>query len=390
MPLPSPAQTINAEFVRRFGRAPQVLARAPGRVNLIGEHTDYNDGFVFPMALEHSTWVAAAARTDDQVHAASLDVHDQAQWPAGGWDIKHKGEWTSYVAGVHTLLRNRGVKLGGCDLLIHSEVPVGSGLSSSAALEMSTALALARLAGAEFEPVALADLSRQAEHEFAGVPCGIMDQYVSALAQARCAFLLDCRTRTWDHVPLQLGEYVVLIVNSGVKHKLASGEYAIRQKQCHAAVAYFQKVSPKVTALRDVDVQTITAHAPRMEPLVAARARHVVTENQRTQDAAAALRAGRLEEFGHLMDASHRSLRDDYAVSCRELDLLVDITRAVPGVLGARMTGGGFGGCIVAIVHRDRVGQVEAALRAKYDTTGVGPAKTILSQPGPGAAIMTG
>jgi len=365
------------------------VARAPGRVNIIGEHTDYNDGFVLPMALEHSTWVGAAPRDDGRVRAVSLSVDEEHTWPIDDWSADNAPEWTSYVAGVATLLRERGVRLAGCDVLIHSDVPVGGGLSSSAALEVATAKALAALADAVIPPMELADLCRMAEHKFAGVPCGIMDQYVSVLAQADCAFLLDCRSRRWEHIPLKLGEHIVLVVNSGVRHNLAAGEYAIRQQQCRDAVAYLKRVNPDIRALRDVDAATIREYADGMDSKTAARALHVASENERTLAAAAALRAGDLAELGRQMADSHRSLRDDYEVSCEELDLLVEIVGGVRGVLGARMTGGGFGGCIVAIAHRDAVPRIEAALREKYDGAGRGPMRMLLTRPGPGATLET-
>jgi galactokinase len=383
---PSP-QHLRDQFAQRFGRPCEVVARAPGRVNLIGEHTDYNEGFVLPMALEQSTWVAAAARDDGQVRAVALDVNDAQTWPVDDWNGQRRPDWTSYIAGVAALLRQRGAHLDGADVLVRSDVPVGGGLSSSAALEVAVAKALIHVAGEAIQSTEVADLCRMAEHKFAGVPCGIMDQFVSLLARAGCAFLLDCRARTWDHVPLRLGDYVVLVVDSGVKHKLATGEYAVRQRQCQQAVAYLQRVNPGVRALRDVDAATVRAHATEMEPEAVARALHVTSENERTVAAAAALRRGDLPELGRLMAGSHRSLRDDYQVSCRELDLLVDIVSAVPGVLGARMTGGGFGGCIVAIAHRASLPQIEAALRARYDAAGLGPARTLRSHAGAGASI---
>jgi len=363
------------------------VARAPGRVNLIGEHTDYNDGFVLPMALEHCTRVAAATRDDGLLHVIAHDIGRERSWPSEHWNADEQPHWTSYIAGVASLLRQRGAVLTGCDLLVTSDVPLGGGLSSSAALEVAAALALANLAEFQITPVELADLCRAAEHEFAGVPCGIMDQYVSALAQAGCAFLLDCRSHAWEHIPLPLDGHVVLVVNSGVRHKLATGEYAVRQRQCHQAVEFFRRPDPTVRALRDVSVETVLSSAEKMEPKAAARARHVTSENQRTLAAADALRRGDLAELGRLMLESHRSLRDDYEVSCQELDLLVEVVAAVPGVLGARMTGGGFGGCAVAIADNDSVPQVRAAVSEEYDSTGHGPARVLLSRPGPGATI---
>jgi galactokinase len=214
-----------------------------------------------------------------------------------------------------------------------------------------------------------------------------MDQYVSVRARADCAFLLDCRCRTWEHIPLPLADHVVLIVNSGVRHELAAGEYALRQQQCRQAVEFFRRFDPAIQALRDVEPELLRQHAAQMDPRVAARARHVTTENARTQAAAEALHRGDLPELGRLMSASHVSLRDDYQVSCRELDQLVDILNGVPGVLGARMTGGGFGGCIVAIARQSSVSAVEAAVRQQYDATGDGPASVLLTRPGHGASL---
>lgn len=378
---------LHEVFAQRFGRPCATIARAPGRVNLIGEHTDYNDGFVLPMALEQSTWVAAAPRTDDIVHACSVELAADASWPLRGSSAAPAPPWASYIAGVLALLGQRGVHPCGCDLLIQSDVPVGGGLSSSAALEVATALALTKLTHASLSAVALADLCRRAEHDFAHVPCGIMDQYVSVLAKAGCAFLLDCRSRTWEHIPLPLNEHAVLVVNSGVRHDLAASEYAVRQEQCRQALAFLRRANPALRALRDVSSAEVEARAIDMQPEIASRARHVTSENDRVLAAAAALRRQDLAEVGRLMSASHVSLRSDYEVSCPELDRLVELVETIPGVLGARMTGGGFGGCIVAIAQRECLVRVEAALRDGYDGWGHGPARMLVSTPGPGASV---
>lgn len=389
MHLPNPVLTLRAEFTQRFGRPCAAIGRAPGRVNLIGEHTDYNDGFVLPMALEQCTWVAAAPSDEPRVRAVARELDAEESWPTGAWTAADHADWSSYVAGVVDLLRRRGGRLPGCDILIRSDVPVGGGLSSSAALEVATAKALGTIAGVSLAGPPLADLCRTVEHEYAKVPCGIMDQYVSVLARAGHAFLLDCRSRTWEHIPLSLDRHVVVVVNSGVRHKLAAGQYAIRQQQCQQAVAFFRKLQPqrRIQALRDVDLELVERHAAEMDLKAAARARHVVSENQRTLAAADALRRGDLATLGTLLAASHRSLRDDYEVSCRELDALVEIVSGVPGVVGARMTGGGFGGCIVAIATRECVDQIRQAVQTKYDAAGLGPARMILTGPGAGASV---
>ncbi len=384
---PAHLPDLRDQFVRLFGRACTAVARAPGRVNLIGEHTDYNDGFVLPMALEQDTWVAAAARCDGIVRARSTAVVDEQAWPIDGWSRDRCPAWTAYVAGVAALLRARGAPLAGCDLLIDSRVPVGGGLSSSAALEVAAAKALAAMSDFPIEGVALADLARSAEHDFARVPCGIMDQFACTLARRGCALLIDCRSRTVEHIRLDLGSHAVLIVDSGVKHSLGASAYAQRQRECHDAVEHFRRLNPEVRALRDVTTKDVQAAAVDLPPRIAARARHVVSENDRTLAAARAMQSGDLQEFGRLMRESHESLRADYEVSCVELDLLVEIVSSVPGVLGARMTGGGFGGCIVALVHADAAAQVESAVRTRYDSAGHGPARLIRSGPGDGATV---
>ncbi len=380
-------QRIRKMFAAHFGRPADVVTRAPGRVNIIGEHTDYNDGYVLPMALEQNTWVACAPREDDSACVVSAELDDRQTWPLSAWDRATAPHWTSYVAGIAALLRVRGARLGGFDMLLTSEVPVGSGLSSSASLEVSTALALAQLAGEPIDARELADLCRTAEHEFAGVPCGIMDQYISVLGKADAALLLDCRSREYEHIPLALGDHTVLIVNSGVRHELAAGEYAKRQRECGVALEYFQKLQPEIKSLRDVTVEMVRRHAAQMNPAAAARALHVTSENERTLATAAALRHKDLAAVGPLLAESHRSLRDDYQVSCAELDMLVDIVSAVDGVVGARMTGGGFGGCIVAIASETCVENVAAELRRQYDTAGAAKSTIIQSRPGAGAAI---
>lgn len=388
MSLPRPAQRISRRFSNHFRDACTAIGRAPGRVNLIGEHTDYNDGFVLPMALEHQTWVAVAPRSDREIHARADELDEEASWSIGDWHAQRLPDWTSYIAGVAELLHARDIPVPGCNLLVKSDVPTGGGLSSSAALEIATAHALLALADTNLPPTDIADIARAAEHEYAGVPCGIMDQYVSALAQSGHAFLLDCRTRTWEHIPLVLGPHVFVIINSGVRHKLASGEYAVRQQQCQTAVAALQKIDEDICALRDVTPDQLAAHAHRLDPTVAARARHVITENVRTQDAAAALRAGDLPAMGRLMSASHVSLRDDYAVSCTELDLLVNIVTNLDGIHGARMTGGGFGGCIVALARAEAVPRIKAAVAEQYDAAGHGPSQMLRSQGGAGAGVF--
>lgn len=382
-------EQVEAAFAARFGRAAERVTYAPGRVNLIGEHTDYNDGFVLPMATGQRTWVAVGRGSSSRYVccACSDNLDERCTWSPGAWDRTTAPPWMRYVAGVAELLRRRGLPLETFDLLITSELPLGGGLSSSAALTVATALGLAALCGTDVPPREIAALCRAAEHEYAGVPCGFMDQYAVLFSRAGHALLLDCRSLTFEHVPLALGDHVFVTVDSGRRHELAGGEYARRREQCGQAVEVFARRDPAVRALRDVDEAALKTCAVELPPVVAARARHVVSENRRTLAAAEALRAGDLAAFGRFMCASHASLRDDYEVSCPELDRLVDIACEVPGVLGARMTGGGFGGCIVVLVRRGAVEDLRAAVAARYDASTASRGLRVV-EPGDGAAVV--
>ena len=368
-----------------FGVGPAALARAPGRVNLIGEHTDYNEGFVLPLAIEAATWVAAAAREDSVCRALSREQAAPQEWDIAG---PTPTGWARYIAGVAALLRARGARLGGFDLCVASDVPVGGGLSSSAALEVAAALALAHLCGEPLETRELVDLCRQAEREYAGVPCGIMDQTASLLGRDGCALLLDCRNRELQYIPCEHPAYCLLVGDTGVRHELGLSAYAQRQQECAAGVEYFQRRDSTIRALRDIRPESVRAHAQQLDPIVAARCLHVTTEIVRTQAAAAALRRGDWEALGPLLRASHASLRDEYEVSCRELDLLADALNAQPGVLGARMTGAGFGGCVLAVVRRELIAAVTTACGEVYQSaTGV-QVKWTVTGAGPGAALV--
>ncbi len=365
---------VKARFQRTFPDSmPRVLVRAPGRVNLIGEHTDYNEGFVLPIAMSQSLYVAAGRSegSDIAVHSTAFDetVTFAAEDPGEPGDPGPRGRpgWAEYVRGVAALLRRRGVGLQAARLLIHSEVPIGGGVSSSAALEVGAAVALLALASRRMEAVPLALLARQAEHEYAGSPCGIMDQFVCVLGRAGHGLLLDCRSQRYEQIPLPFDEASVVVLNTQVKHELGSSEYPVRQQQCREGLSVIQQRHPEAVALRDVSADMLNAHKDEMDAVVFRRCRHVVTEVARTEEAANALRAGELERFGQLMFESHASLRDDYAVSCPELDYLVEIAQGIPGVYGARMTGGGFGGCAIALIRRDAEATLRAAVARQYD-----------------------
>jgi len=382
-------EAVGRAFRERYGRAARIF-RAPGRVNLIGEHTDYNGGFVLPMAIERETLVAAAPRADRTVRTYSVGLDEELSFDLDHPHPPRRGVWLDYVEGVAQALESRGIKLSGADLLIDSDVPAGAGLSSSAALEISVGLALTRVSGQEIEGVTLALAGQQAEHTYVGTLCGIMDQFVAALARERHALLIDCRSLEAEPVPLDTTEAAFVVADTRVKHELSSSEYNVRRAECARGVELLQEYLPGITQLRDVSVADFHQHADALPDSIRRRCRHIVTENERTLGAARALRAGDLAEMGRLMYESHYSLRDDYEVSSPELDVLVELARSLDGVLGARMTGGGFGGSTVSLVRRAALENFERALSEGYEReTGRRPA-ILVSEAGAGAAELEG
>ncbi len=377
-------ERLRDDFRARFGAEPRVF-RAPGRVNLIGEHTDYNGGFVLPMAIDRETVVAAAPREDRRVRLFSLNVEGSFEFDLDAPGEKQRGIWLDYVEGVARALEAGGLRLGGADLAVASDVPVGSGLSSSAALEVSTGLALASVSGLEVDRVQLALAGQKAEHEYVGAKVGIMDQFIASLGREGHALLIDCRTLEAVNIPFDTSRVEVVICDTGVRHELASSEYNARRAECERGVELLRRRLPDIRALRDVSVVEFERHEGELPEPVRRRCRHVVTENDRTLEASDALRRGDLEGMGLLMDASHKSLRDDYEVSCPELDFLAETAWGLEGVLGSRMTGGGFGGSTVSLVRRDRVEEFGAALGAEYERRFNRRPTLYVSEPGGGA-----
>jgi len=343
---------LKADFAKVFGNGGSIrVIRAPGRVNLIGEHTDYNDGFVFPMAIEPQMLFVCRARADAKVVVRSTLFPGQTATIELGANVaKGDPKWSNYVRGPIAMLLERGIPLVGMDCLIVNTLPMGGGLSSSAAMEVGTARSLLSLAGQEIDLTALAQLCQKAEHEYADVPCGIMDQTIVASGKAGHAMLLDCRDNSKQFVPVNPNDLTVIVVNSMVKHELSGGEYRERREQCEASVKHFKKANPAVRALRDVTMEQVLAAKAALPDIVFRRARHVVGENQRCLDYAEDLKTQHYEHAGTLMVQSHDSLRDDYEVSTPELDYLVEAAMNIKGTYGARMTGGGFGGCTVSLV----------------------------------------
>lgn len=371
--------TLRNSFIRLYGTKPR-LFRAPGRVNLIGEHTDYNHGFVLPIAIDRETIVAAAPRADRLLRVRSNSMSAPVEIDLDQPGRPRRGEWFDYVEGVARALMDRGKALIGADLLIESNVPLGAGLSSSAALEISFGLALLSVSEQKLDPLTLAVVGRDAEHTYVGTMCGIMDQYVATFGKSNNALLIDCRTLESTEIPVVLPNIDIVVWDTHVKHNLASSEYNIRRAQCEEGVRLLKQVIPNIQALRDVSKSQLDDYQDRLPEVIKRRCRHVITENARTLNAADALRTGDLNGMGMLMSESHISLRDDYEVSCRELDLMVELAQSASGVVGARMTGGGFGGCTVNLVLRDGVGEFCEKVLAGYQSeTGVSPSAYIVT-----------
>ncbi len=355
------------EFDSRFGDANNVkVVMAPGRVNLIGEYTDFNDGYVMPMTVDRGVYLGIRKRADQRVRVASIRYDETVEYELNEFEQPKPGSWPSYVLGVVEELRLRGLLDCGFEAVVDGNLNLGAGLSSSAALEVATAVSLQHVMGFEMDPVDMVKLCQHVEHNYANVLCGIMDQFACRIGRRGHALFLDCRSLDYESVPVELGDYRVVIISSEVKRSLASSAYNTRRAECQQAVEHFGQYVPDIRALRDVTADMFEAHGDELSPVVRRRCRHVVGENQRTLDAAAALKAGKLEHFGKLMIESHRSLRDDFEVSCAELDLLVKLARNTDGVLGSRMTGAGFGGCTVSIVHKDAVHSLIDKLNADY------------------------
>jgi galactokinase len=356
---------IATAFEKQFGRKASTF-RAPGRVNLIGEHTDYNDGFVMPAAIGIYSYAAVAPRPDTQVQVHSQNFQETRLLDLNSLAGAPTGHWSDYVRGVAAVLNSAGCSLVGADLLIASDVPIGSGLSSSAALEVSTALALLGVSGISLKRERIALSCQKAENEFTGARCGIMDQFISCFGKAGHALLLDCRSLEHELLPMSHAARIV-ICNTKIKHSVAGGEYNRRRADCETSVRYLQQFLPGIRALRDVTLAELAEFGQGLQETAFRRCRHVVSENARVQSASAALKRGDLAQFGRLMYDSHRSLRDDYEVSCRELDVMVELASKIDGVFGARMTGGGFGGCTVNLVREDAVENFHSGITREYE-----------------------
>ena len=370
---------IRSQFTATFGDDNDLqVIMAPGRVNLIGEYTDFNEGFVFPMTVDRGVYMGIRGRDDQRVKVKSIRFGELIDYPLDDFEKPEPGHWSCYVLGVIEELKLLGLVPNGFDAVIDGNLNLGAGLSSSAALETATALALQSLFSFEMSRVDVATLCQRVEHRYANVMCGIMDQFASGLGRSNHALLLDCRTLSHVNIPTNLDEYRIVIISSEVKRELASSAYNERRAQCEEGVALFRQFDPTIASLRDVTPDLFDAYGDQLSELVFRRCRHVITENARVLDASAALAAGDLTEFGRLMTASHNSLRDDFEVSCDELDCLVAIANDTEGVLGSRMTGAGFGGCTVTLIHMDAIETLRANLLHYTDRFGLNPQMFVL------------
>jgi len=370
---------IRAQFQSHFGNTRDLsVVMAPGRVNLIGEYTDFNDGFVLPMTVDRGVYIGIRPRSDDRISVVSLKFDETVAYSLGTFEQPNAGHWSCYVLGVVEELRLLGLIPSGFEAVIDGNLNLGAGLSSSAAVETATALALQTIFKFTMPRADIAALCQRVEHRYAGVMCGIMDQFASGLGRADHALMLDCRSLSYVDIPVTLGDHRIVIISSEVKRELASSAYNERRAQCEEGVALFKQYDPSVRALRDVTLDQVNAHASELSDIVRRGCSHVVSENMRVLNASAALGSGDLEEFGALMNASHQSLRDDFEVSCDELDCLVDIAQGTDGVLGSRMTGAGFGGCTVTLIHSDAIDSLKAQLFAYTERFGLNPGIFVL------------
>ena len=364
-------ESLQQEFQKIYGRHPEIY-RAPGRVNLIGEHTDYNDGFVMPAAINFFTWLAISPRSDSTINIRSRAFSEPVSILLNG-DLRPRHTWSDYVVGIIDQIRRSGKKLAGADILIQSEVPMGSGLSSSAAIEVAAGFSLLKTNQYAVDRTELALLCQRAENLFVGMRCGIMDQFISCNGTIDHALMLDCRSLDFRLLPLSPTSRMV-ICNTMVKHEHASGEYNKRRDECETGVLILREFIPEIRALRDVSARELEQHRERLPETIYRRCRHVVTENDRVERAGKALEQHDMKKFGTLMAQSHASLRDDYQVSSGELDLMVDIANRQSGIFGARMTGGGFGGCTINLVEASQAERFRDSVANEYKkVTGLSP-----------------
>jgi len=359
-------EEIKRVFKKKFQAEP-IIIRSPGRINIIGEHTDYNEGFVLSAAIDKAAYIAASLRDDDEIHIVAMDLNEYFSVKLS--DLKPVGDisWPNYILGSAAQFIKRGVKLPGFNIVLSSDVPIGAGLSSSAAVECATVFALNELLKTNIDRLAMVQMAQKAEHEYAGVMCGIMDQFASMMGKKDYVIKLDCRSLEYEYVPFKLERIKVLLLNTNVKHSLASSEYNTRRKECEMAVEWVRENVQGVNSLRNVNEEMLDKYVLPKDKLIDKRSRYVVQEIERLVEGCNDLQKGDLAELGKKMFATHDGLSKMYEVSCKELDWLVDKVRDYTNVIGARMMGGGFGGCTINLVKENAIEEFVASLKSAYE-----------------------
>lgn len=358
---------LTRKFIEHFQATPQVIVRSPGRVNIIGEHADYNNGFVLPAAIDKAAYIALALREDDEIHLIAVDLKEKFSTTVR--DLKPIGDisWPNYILGGAAQFVKKGIALKGFNLLLTSDVPIGAGLSSSAAVECATVFALNYLLQTHLNRVEMVGMAQKAEHEYAGVMCGIMDQFASMMGKASQVIKLDCRSLEYKYVPFKLDGIKILLFNTNVKHSLASSEYNTRRQECMKAVAFIKPYYPAVESLRDVTIEMLDQYVLLQDELVYRRSRFVVDEMNRLNRACLYLERNDIASMGECMFETHEGLSRQYEVSCKELDFLVNFVKVKPEVLGARMMGGGFGGCTINLVQENAIAGLVSEIKPAYE-----------------------
>jgi galactokinase len=386
--LPEKERLLEEIFVGRFGNRPdRIVVRSPGRINLLGEHTDYNEGYVLPAAIDKGISFVVVPRKDTGFHFSAVDMQEEFACSLRSLKKSSKG-WTNYLMGVVDQILKAGRNMQGCDAVFGGNIPIGAGLSSSAALEAGFAFALNILFSLGFDRLELVRLARKAENEFVGVQCGIMDQFINIFGQEKKALRLGCRTLQYEYFPFEYDHVCFVLCDTGVRRTLSSSEYNVRRSQCESGVSLLQKHVAAIKSLRDVSIELLSRYRNELEPVVFKRCAYVVRENARVLSAGEALLRGDLHSFGELMFQSHAGLRDEYEVSCRELDLLVDVASRVPGVIGARMMGAGFGGCTLNLVEKKHCEEFIQIVQSEYKKTTGRDAKTFVVQIQAGTTLV--
>jgi galactokinase len=375
-------------FYEKFESAPDCVAKAPGRINIIGEHTDYNQGWVLPSAIDKSAWLAVSITDDEMVELYAADLDENVSIAVADIHPFAAGSWPNYLLGVLAQFKKRGIRLPGFRAVLSSQVPVGAGLSSSAAIEAAMAVAVDHLLNCGLDRLELVHMAQKAEHEYAGVLCGIMDQFASVMGRADHAIQLDCASLQFEYLPLNMEGYKWLLLNSNVSHALASSEYNTRRQECQRGVDMINSRYPQVVSLRDVSLNMLDECVRPVDELIDRRCRYVVQENARLLAASKDLQAGDLVSLGKKMLETHTGLSRMYEVSCRELDWLVDYAKAQPGVLGARLMGGGFGGCTINLIKESEIESLVSTIKPAYEQAMQRPLTTYIASAADGARVI--